>query len=63
MKFSSAKRISTDQKIIIFENGARGLDAGNDDIYQWFDYAHEQLVNNFEKLTDAKMQKDIWEKQ
>ena len=62
MKFSYAKKRSTDEKIIIFENDARGLDAENDDIYQWFDYAHEQLVNNFEQLTDDTMQKRIWGK-
>lgn len=62
MKFSSAKKKNTDEKIIIFENSARGLDLDSNDVYQWFDYAHEQVVNNFEKLTDVKLQRDVWGK-
>jgi len=63
MKISTAKIVSTDKKVIIFENSARGLDEESDDIYDWFDYAHEQLVNKFESITDIYLQNDIWKKQ
>jgi uncharacterized protein (TIGR04255 family) len=63
MKISTAKIMSTGKRAIIFENSARGLDAESDDIYEWFDYAHEHLVLKFEKITDVKLQNDIWNKQ
>ena len=63
MKISTAKVVSSGMKVIIFENGARGIDSGSDDIYEWFDYAHEQLVNKFEIITDKDLQKNTWKKQ
>lgn len=63
MKFTTAKLVSSEQKVIIFENSARGLDSDSDDIYEWFDYAHEQLVNKFESVTSQKIQTTVWKKQ
>lgn len=53
---------NTKQKIIVFENGASGFDSSNHNMNDWFDYVHEQLTQNFEKLTDSDTTKTNWEK-
>lgn len=63
MKISTGKIQTNEKRIIVFENSARGLDPKDGDIFKWFDYSHEQLVNNFEKLTNSEMQNNLWKKQ
>ncbi len=53
---------STDQKIFVIENVAKGADPYATSLDEWFDYAHKHLVNTFENLMDGNIQKNLWGK-
>ncbi|MEW6380759.1 MAG: TIGR04255 family protein [bacterium] len=59
------KRISDDYPLFILEISAKGLggDRTPERISEWFDLAHEWIVNAFADITSDDMQKKCWLRQ
>jgi uncharacterized protein (TIGR04255 family) len=58
----SAKRRTDGQPVLLFELTARGIGANKsrDAMWEWFDLAHEWIVQGFTDLTSEEIQKTIW---
>lgn len=63
-KLSQGKRISDDRPMFVLELAARGIsvDRSANGMSEWFDMAHEWIVNGFADLTTPEIQKNIWKR-
>jgi uncharacterized protein (TIGR04255 family) len=61
-QLKSAKRNRDDKKILIYETTCRGVNKNGQSVEQWFDQAHQKLLQLFENSITDKA-KSIWQKQ
>lgn len=64
VNIKEAKRMSDKVPLIVFELIAKKTcetTIKQDEIYSWYDLAHEWIVRGFTDLTSPKVQKDVWE--
>jgi len=63
LRLEHMKRKSDLCPLLILHNSARGL-GGNkfmEDVWEWFEVAHEWIVQGFADLTSPKIQKEVWQ--
>ncbi len=55
-------RQEDDQSVFLFELTARGIgrDNSRDAMWEWFDLAHEIIVQSFAELTSKEVQENLW---
>jgi uncharacterized protein (TIGR04255 family) len=63
-KLEHGKRRSDDCPLLILHNSARGLGESKavEDVWDWFEIAHEWIVRGFADITSPKIQKSVWQR-
>jgi uncharacterized protein (TIGR04255 family) len=64
LKLEHGKRKSDNCPLLILHNSARGLGDSRsmEDVWEWFEIAHEWIVRGFADLTSPIIQENVWER-
>ena len=64
LRLEHGKRKQDDLPVLILHNCARGLGQNKsmEDMWKWFEIAHEWIVRGFADLTTPTIQKEVWQR-